>query len=494
MANSIPAKDIVNVVPGVVSAGGTGLDMTGLILTESMRAPFGQVLSFPNARAVSEYFGPTSAEAAAATVYFNGYIGATSIPAFLLFAAHVLTARAGWIRGGTLGLTLDELKALTGTLTINFGGTGITSSTIVLTSATSFSNAATIIQAAFTSPDFAVTYDAIAGAFLFTSTATGDTATIVYSTGTLAAGLRLTEATGATLSQGADPQTATETMQTVADQTQNFVSFTHLDELTDDEIVDFATWNDAQDDRFLFVAWTDAAAAITNSDTTSPAVRIAALELSGTASIYAPTPDKAVFVLGYAGSIDFNRDNGRTVAAFRRGPGLRADVTNQTVANNLLANGYSFYGAYATANDDFVWLYNGTVSGPFAYIDSYLNQIWMNNAFQLSLMTLLGAVGQIPYNDDGYELIAAGITTDINNAVDFGAIRSGVVLSEQQRIIITGLAGQDITETLFTRGWELVIRDPGPTVRAERGSPICTFFFADGQSVQKITLNSLMVQ
>lgn len=494
MANSIPAKDIVNVVPGVVSPGGTGLDMTGLILTESARVPVGQVLTFPTARAVSDYFGPTSAEANAASVYFNGYVGATNIPAFLLFSAHVLTARAGWLRGAPLGLTLTELKALTGTLTITFGGAALTSSAINLSSATSFSNAATIIQAAFTSPTFSVTYDALAGAFLFTSTATGAAATIIYATGTLAAGLKLTAATGGILSQGTAPQTAAQTMQTVTDQTQNFVSFTHLDELIDDEIVAFATWNGTQDDRFLFVAWTDSTAAITNSDTTSPAVRIAALELSGTASIWAPTPDKAVFVLGYAGSIDFNRDNGRTVAAFRRGSGLLADVTNQTVANNLLTNGYSFYGAYATANDDFIWLYNGTVSGPFAYIDSYLNQIWMNNAFQLSLMTLLGQVGQIPYNDDGYELIAAGLTTDITNAVDFGAIRSGVVLSEAQKIVITGLAGSDITDILFTRGWELVIQDPGPTVRAARGSPICTFFFTDGQSVQRILLNSLMVQ
>lgn len=494
MANSIPAKDIVNVIPGVVSPGGTGLDMTGLILTESVRVPVGEVLRFATARAVSDYFGPTSAEANAATVYFNGYVGATSIPAFILFAPHVLTARAGWLRGGALGLTLTELKALTGVLTINFGGTGLTSSTINLSAATSFSNAATIIQAAFTSPDFAVTYDALSGAFLFTSSATGVAATIVYATGSLAAGLRLTEATGAVLSQGEDAQTATETMTTVTDETQNFVSFTHLEELTDDEIVEFATWNGAQDDRFLFVAWTDAPAAITNSDTTSPAVRIAALELSGTACIWAPSYDKAVFVLGYAGSIDFNRDNGRTVAAFRRGSGLLADVTNQTVANNLLANGYSFYGSYATANDEFTWLYNGTVSGPFGFIDSYLNQIWMNNAFQLSLMTLLGQVGQIPYNDDGYELIAAGITTDITNAVDFGAIRSGVALSEAQKIIIIGLAGSDITDILFTRGWELVIQDPGPSVRAARGSPICTFFFTDGQSVQRITLSSLMVQ
>ena len=169
-------------------------------------------------------------------------------------------------------------------------------------------------------------------------------------------------------------------------------------------------------------------------------------------------------------------------------------MTNQTVSNNLLANGYSFYGSYATANDEFTWLYNGTVSGPFGFIDSYLNQIWMNNAFQLSLMFLLGQVGQIPYNDDGYELIAAGLTTDITNAVDFGAIRSGVVLSEAQKIVIIGLAGSDITDILFTRGWELVIQDPGPSVRAVRGSPICTFFFTDGSAVQRITLSSLMVQ
>ena len=494
MANSIPAKDIVNVVPGVVSPGGPGLDMVGLILTESVRAPVGQVLRFPTARAVSDYFGPTSDEASAATIYFNGYVGATSVPAFILFSAHTLTARAGWLRGAALGLTLAELQALTGALTINFGGTPLTSAAIVLTAATSFSNAATIIQAAFTSPDFAVTYDGLTGSFLFTSTATGDVATIVYATGTIAAGLKLTEATGATLSQGQDARTAAETMNAVTDATQNFVTFTHLAELTDDEIVEFATWNGTQDDRFLYVAWTDSPAAITNSDTTSPAVRIAALELSGTASIWSPTFDKAVFILGYAAAIDFNRDNGRTVAAFRRGQGLAADVTNQTIANNLLANGYSFYGTYATANDDFTWIYNGTVSGPFAFIDSYLNQIWMNNAFQLSLMNLLGQVGQIPYNDDGYELIGAGLTTDISNAVDFGAIRAGVVLSEAQKTIIIGIAGSDISDILFTRGWELTIQDPGPAVRAERGSPICTFFYTDGASVQKITLSSLMVQ
>lgn len=491
---SIPAKDIVNIVPGVVSAGGTGLDMSGLLLTSSARVPVGSVLRFANVRDVQEYFGPSSDEASAASTYFNGYVGSFIKPAILLFSALTLTARSGWIRGGALGLTLTELKALTGVLTITVGGAALTSSTINLSAATSFSNAATLIQSAFTSPTFAVTYDSLADAFVFTSTATGNAATVIYPTGSLAAGLKLTAVTGATLSQGQDVQTGAETMTAVTDSTQNFVSFTSLTSLTDDQIVDFATWTGSQGDRFLFVPWTAAAEAISNSDTTSPAVRIAALELSGTACVYSPTFDKAVFVLGYAASIDFARLNGRVDAAGRRGAGLLPDVTNQTIASNLKNNGYNFYGAWATANDDFVALRWGVVSGPFAYIDSYLNQIWMNNAFQLSFMVMFRDVGHIPYNDDGYEIIGANITTDIEAAVNFGAIVAGVQLSEAQKTIIIGLAGSDITDIIFTRGWELTIQDPGPTVRAARGSPVCTFFYTDGQSVQRIDLSSLMVQ
>lgn len=491
---SIPASDIVNILPGVIGAGGTGLDLAGLILTNSARAPYGEVLSFSSASDVADYFGDSSDEAAKAAIYFDGYVGSFIKPSFVLFAAYATAARAGWLRGGALGLTLAELQALTGTLTITFGGVGNTSASINLSGATSFSNAATIIQAAFTTPAFAVTYDSVADAFLFTSTATGDAATIVQAGGTLAAGLHLTTATGATLSQGADADVPGTAMGAIIDTTQNFASFTHLFTADDDDMVAFATWNGDQDNRFLYVPWTNAAAAITSNDTTSIAKLIDAAALSGSAPVYAPGADKAVFILGYVASIDFNRTNGRTVAAFRSGSGLTADVTNQTIANNLLNNGYSFYGSYATANDEFIWLYNGQVSGDFAFIDSYINQIWMNNQFQLSWMALLSNIGQIPYNDDGYEMLSAGIMSDILNAADFGAIRSGVTLTEAQKAEIINIVGVDVSDIMFTRGWYLAIQDPGAVVRAARGSPICTFFYTDGQSVQRITLSSLMVQ
>lgn len=494
MVASIPASEIVNVLPGVISAGGTGLDMVGLILTTNARLPVGPPLRFGSPAAVASYFGPSSPEAAAATTYFNGYIGSLRKPAFVLFGAYASAARSAFLRGGALSLTLSQLQALTGTLTITTNGTPLTSSAINLSSATSPSNAATIIQAAFTSPPFSVTYDSIAQAFLFTSTATGVSATITYATGTLAAGLNLVQANGAVLSQGVIASVPGTAMDAVVAETQNFVSFTTLFAAVDADIVAFATWNGAQGNRFLYVPWTSNQVATTNSDTSSPAFLINEADLSGTSVIWSPSADKAVFVLGYVASIDFTRDNGRTVGAFRRGAGLTADVTNQTIADNLLTNGYSFYGSYATANDEFTWLYDGKVSGPFAWIDSYVNQIWMNNQFQLSLMVLLGALGNIPYNDDGYEMIGAGLMSDINNAVDFGMIRTGVTLTESQKAQVAAIAGVDISDVLFTRGWFLSILDPGAQARAARGTPNCTFFYCDGGSVQKITLSSLMVQ
>lgn len=494
MVASIPASAIVDVLPGVISAGGTGLDLVGLFLTNNLTAPSATVLRFSSAADVASYFGPSSDEAAKATIYFNGFSNAFIRPAFVLFASYSSAARSAFLRGGRLALTLTQLQALSGTLTITFAGTPITSSTINLSAASSFSNAASIIQGAFTTPPFTVTYDSVSGAFLFTSTATGSTVTIVQATGSLAAGLNLTTVAGAVLSQGTAADTPAGAMTAIVAATQDFVSFTSLFLPSDADILAFATWNSAQGNRFMYVPWLSPTAATTNTDTTSPAVLAAAADLSGTAFIWSPTGDKAAFTMGYVASIDYNRPNGRTVAAFRSASGLTADVTNQTIAANLLANGYSFYGSYATANAEFTWLYNGQVSGPFAFIDSYIDQIWMNNQFQLSLMSLLANVGQIPYNDDGYETIQSGIMTDIENAVSFGAIRSGVTLTEAQKVEVNAIAGVDISDILFTRGWFLSILDPGGQVRAARGSPICTFFYTDGQSVQKITLSSLMVQ
>ena len=141
--NTIPASLYVSVTPSVVSGGGTGLNLIELMLTTNTRVPIGQVYSFPSLAAVQTYFGSSSSEAAAAAVYFLGFDGSTVKPGALLFAQYPTANVGAYLRGGNVsGLTLAQLQALSGVLTVTIDGTPHTSSAINLSAVTSFSAAA----------------------------------------------------------------------------------------------------------------------------------------------------------------------------------------------------------------------------------------------------------------------------------------------------------------------------------------------------------------
>ena len=111
---TIPASQIANVIPGVLSPGGTGLVMNGLVLTENPLMPSGQVLSFAltggSAQTVSNFFGPSSAEYAYASIYAAGMVNGTQLPSSILFAPYNAAARAGWLQSGSLaGVPLSKI-------------------------------------------------------------------------------------------------------------------------------------------------------------------------------------------------------------------------------------------------------------------------------------------------------------------------------------------------------------------------------------------------
>jgi hypothetical protein len=131
------------------------------------------------------------------------------------------------------------------------------------------------------------------------------------------------------------------------------------------------------------------------------------------------------------------------------------------------------------------------VSGEFLWLDSYVDQIWLNNAFQLALMELLINTKSIPYNTAGYSLIEAACMDPINAGLNFGAFRPGVSLSAAQAAEVNNAAGVTIDATLSQRGWYLQVLDASAIVRQARGSPPCTFWYMDGQSCQRINLASI---
>jgi hypothetical protein len=570
MTVSIPASAIVSVTPNVIDAGGTGLDLSGLVLTNSNRVPFGTVQAFVSPTSVADFFGGSSAEAAFAVRYFAGYDGSPVKPAQLLFCQYAAAAVPGYLRGASLkGMTLAQLQAIAGTITLTIDGTAVTSGAINLSGATSFSNAATIIQTALAHADAhvtaaiattgimtvsavadgalaigqvitgtnvpagttisalgsgtggtgtytvspapgvavsstaitagatAVTFDSVSNGFVITGGTPGAGFDVsAAADGAAATPLKLTTATGAVTSAGGAASTPGGAMDVVVADTQDFATFTTLFKPATNDMVLFAAWNNGKSNRYVYVLWDNNAALTTNDDSATALGLIVAAGYSATLPIYEPVDGayKAAFAMGWAASIDFTRVNGRTNLAFRSQSGLIAGVTNQQIAEQLIANGCNFYGSYATANDQFVFFYPGQATGAFDWADSLINEIWMTNAFQLALMSLLTSIPSIPYNSQGYALIEAALADPINAAVSFGAIRAGVPLSALQAAEVNNAAGARVADTISSRGWYLQVSPASAEVRAARGSPPITFWYTDGQSVQKINLNSVEVQ
>src|SRR5580692_11185809 len=101
MTGTIPADFIVQVLPGVLPAGGDSLDLNAFVATESTRVPIGIVASFPNGASVTSFFGAGSKEDIVAnggsglgSGYFSGYTNASQTPGALLFGQYAATAVA----------------------------------------------------------------------------------------------------------------------------------------------------------------------------------------------------------------------------------------------------------------------------------------------------------------------------------------------------------------------------------------------------------------
>lgn len=506
---SIPASALVSVNPAVIGAGGAALNLSGLILTNDTAVPLGQVAQFATAGAVADFFGPASTEAALAGAYFGGFENSTQKPGNLLFAQHNTAAVGAYLRGASLaGMTLAQLQAIpAGALTVTVDGVAKTTSSVNLSTATSFSNAASLISAAFTSGP-TVSYDAQRQAFKIASTTTGTASTITFASGALADALSLTAAKGAVTSQGAATATPSGTMSAVVSAALNWAGFTTVFEPVLADKVAFATWCSQQNNRFVYACWDTDPNAVVSGNTSAFGPQIAALNLSGSVAltadpVYAATKGVslaslalplAAFVLGTMASIDFGRTNGRVTFAYRAGPGIAPGVGSLTVANTLKANGYNFYGDYATSSAQFTFMQPGQIGGAFDWIDSYVNQIWLNSSMQSALLNLITNAGTIPYNNFGYSMIESSLLDPITQAINFGAIRAGVALSASQIADVNAAAGRQVASVLQTRGWYLLIKDPSAAVRAQRGSPEITLFYVDGGSVQTINMASILIQ
>jgi hypothetical protein len=354
----------------------------------------------------------------------------------------------------------------------------------------------------------AVTFDSVSGAFVITSGNVGAGSTMAFPTGTLATPLLLTQATGAVLSQGAAPSTPSVAMNAVVGVTTNWV--TYMNAVDPDagngttQKQAFAAWKNANPNRYAYVAWdTDPTARLSAPQATTLGQVLLNNGDSGTFLLSSLTDlNQAAFACGAAAAIDFEEPNGRITFAFKNQAGLVSDVSTLAAATNLggnpqvngsFGNGYNYFGAVATANQNFLWLQRGTVTGPFKWFDSYVNMIWWNNLLQNALANFLGTIKSIPFNAAGAGLLEQALADPIAAGLTFGAAQPGTI-SSAQIALVNSQAGANIANTLQAQGYYLQVSQQSATVRGNRGPWAITLWYLDRGSVQSISLNTITVQ
>jgi hypothetical protein len=487
---AIPISQLVKVNPAVLAAAGSAVDLNGLMLTQSPYAPFGQFLQFASPADVGVYFGMASIEYACAQVYFAGYTNCTKTPGVLYFTLYAETAISGWMRSGKQ-TSLAALQALTGSLTVTIDGVVKTAAALSFTGLGSFSAIATAIQTGLGAG--VVTYDSIQQAFIITSGTTGAASSVSYATGTLATALTMTSATGAVTSAGQAAATPGAAMAANVAINQNWACFMTTWESLLAEKQLFAAWSSSMQPRYLYVGQDTDVNSKTAGSTTTFGAYLQANSMIGSMPVFGDYTH-ASFVLGFAASLDFSRLNGRATIAYKSQSGLLPSVTNGTDAAALEANGYNYYGAFANAKSNWLFMFPGSVSGQWLWLDSYLNQMWLNANLQLAMVNLLLSVGSAPYNADGYGLVNAACLDPVLTAVNFGAIRKGVKLSASQISQMRFALGFDASPAVIVNGFYLQIVDATAAIRVTRASPSMALYYADGGSIQRLTLASIEIQ
>ncbi len=506
----ISMNQVSQVTPEVLSTGGGGTTLAGVVLSEQALAPLGTLLSFTSANDVGDYFGEDTLIYEGAVEYFGGIQGMSSLPGVLYVLGYNASVASAWLLGsGLSGLTLPQLQAISGTLIIDVDGTVNTSSSFNLSSATSFTQAATTILAAFTTPNFSLVWNAQAGEFQVTSNSTGLSSSVAYATGTAAAALGLAASNGGTISLGAIAATPAAAMAQLLTLQRNWGGFTTDFEPVTATKLAFSQWASGTNSQYAYAGYDSDSNATESGSTTTWLAETIAAGYAGTipswGGLYTsnnPAFLSAMMVLSWMASLNFQQQNGRTELAFRSpNAGLVPSVTTDAVYTALVTNGYNAYGEFASNSEQDEWYFTGNVTGPFDWASSYVNQIWLNSNIQASLKTLLRNVPSLPYNATGYALIEetlAGGTGNtggpIQQALNFGAIRTGVPLSTTQIASLITAIGTDVSQQLMSQGYYLQIQPASPSARAARTSPPMTLWYLDGGSIQQLNIASINVQ
>ncbi len=465
---AIAFSKYIDITSGV--GGGAAVPQRDLILrlfTRSNLMPTNSVVEMTTLADVGYWFGTDSEEYKRASVYFGFISKNITSPEKISFARHNPTAVPPRIIGGKTLTSLSAWQAINnGSITIEIGGVSTEITGIDFSAVTSLADVQNVLGAAIDA-EFSgagVTYVASGKRFdlnggtvgISTISATnGETGTDLLPLVNWAAGPD--PILNARYSDGAAAQSYVECVTASAEESDNFGAFEFLPFYTDPEegdpeliymtvenAVDVATWNKAENVKYIFCLGIFRAAYTTYSEALIGIGGTAVTEVPDTLINYQYPEMIPAMVLA---ATRYSRPNSVQNYMYQVVSGITPTVTSTATAEALDGARINYYGKTQKAGTYPAFYQNGNLMGGATDpIDMgvYANEMWLKDKIGSSILNLLLIMSYIPANDTGRSKLIAQIQKDgVEPAKKAGVISIGKKLepAQQQYIdTITGIA------------------------------------------------------
>lgn len=447
---AISFQKYVDIISGVGGAAQVALrELIGRIFTVNPLLPTKSLIEFTDLESVGSYFGTTSEEYLRASFYFGFVSKQTTSPKKISFARWADTDTAPLIFGESDDYLLATFTAITdGAFSLTLGGDTEVITGINFSADLSLADIADAIETAIQAANVAVmwtgatvTYNATDKRFEFTGGATGANVVSVADagSGTEIAALIGWLNTGTILSNGVAEESITDVLTESANASNNFGSFIFQPALANDEVVEAATWADAQNVRFQFYH------SVLEIDAATIEALVKDIGATGIMIKSASTPNEypEMMPMIIMAATDYTRRNANQNYMFQQF-NITATVTDTTTSNTLDALRVNYYGQTQQAGRFLEFFQRGLLMGlstdPLD-MNIFANEQWFKDAAGVAIMNLLLALSALPANDTGRAQGLGVLQGVIDQALFNGVISVGKTLSSTQKAFIESITG-----------------------------------------------------
>ena len=447
---AISFQKYVDIVSGVGGAAQVALrELIGRMFTVNPLLPTKSFIEFTDLESVGAYFGTTSEEYLRALFYFAFVSKQTTNAKKISYARWADTDTAPLIFGASADYLIGDYTSISdGAFSLTLGPDTEIITGIDFTLDASLADIADALETAIQAANVAamwtgatVVYNAIDKRFEFTGGTVGANVIVVADagSGTEIAGLVGWLNTGTILSDGVVAESITDVLTESAGASNNFGSFLFQPALTEDDIVEAATWADAQNVRFQFF---HSVLEIDSQDTYDAVKDIGA---TGIMIKDATTPDEypEMMPMIILAATDYTRRNANQNYMYQQFA-ISSTVADTTTSNTLDAIRMNYYGETQQAGRLLRFFQRGLLMGLATDpkdMNTFANEQWFKDSAGVAIMNLLLALSAIPANDTGRAQILGVVQGVIDDALFNATISVGKPINDTQKAFIESITG-----------------------------------------------------